>query len=116
MELLPLVGIVLLFWLFIIRPTSRRQKQLRSMQSSLTVGDEVMLTSGVFGTVRDLAEERVRVEIADGVEISVIRGAIGSKVEPVVASDVDLEDPATDPATGPADGPANGAVERTEES
>ncbi len=46
LELLPLVGIALLFWLFIIRPASRRQKELGRMQASLTVGDEVMLTSG----------------------------------------------------------------------
>ena len=66
-ELLPLVGIVLLFWLFIIRPASRRQKELGLMQSSLDVGDEVMLTSGVYARVRELADDHVLVEIADGV-------------------------------------------------
>ncbi|CAN5483804.1 N/A [soil metagenome] len=81
MEFLPLVGIVLLFWLFIIRPQSRRQKELRSMQSSLSVQDEVVLTSGVFGTVREVDDDHVMVEIADGVVIKVARGAVGSKVE-----------------------------------
>ena len=78
LELLPLVGIALLFWLFIIRPASRRQKELRGMQSSLSVGDEIVLTSGVFGTVREMDDETVRVEIADGVTIKVARGAVGS--------------------------------------
>ncbi|MEP9364761.1 preprotein translocase subunit YajC [Nocardioides sp. CN2-186] len=78
LELLPLVGIALLFWLFIIRPASRRQKELRSMQSSLSVGDEIVLTSGVFGTVREMDDETVRVEIADGVTIKVARGAVGT--------------------------------------
>ena len=81
MEFLPLVGIVLLFWLFIIRPQSRRQKELRSMQSSLSVGDEVMLTSGVFATVREVADDHVKVEIAEGVVIKVASGAVGSKIE-----------------------------------
>ena len=44
-SLLPLVAIALLFWLLIIRPQSRRQKEIARMQGALAVGDEVMLTS-----------------------------------------------------------------------
>jgi preprotein translocase subunit YajC len=82
LELLPLVGIVLLFWLFIIRPASRRQREVRSMQSALSVGDEIVLTSGVYGTVRALADDLVHLEIADGVTIRVARGAVGSVSSP----------------------------------
>lgn len=74
--LLPLVGIALL-WFFLIRPASRRQKDLVRMQSALGVGDEVMLTSGVFGTVTELADDHLRVEVAPGVVLKVVRGAIG---------------------------------------
>ena len=52
-QLLPLVGIALIFWLLIIRPAQRRQKALSRMQSSLSVGDEVMLTSGIYAVLRD---------------------------------------------------------------
>ena len=83
MEFLPLIGIALLFWLFIIRPQSRRQKELRSMQSSLDVGDEIMLTSGVFGTAQQVEDDFVLVEIAEGVTIKVARGAVGSIVSKV---------------------------------
>lgn len=76
--LLPLVGIALLFWLLVIRPASRRSKELSRMQGSLEVGDEVMLTSGIFGTLRGLDGDQVRVEIADGVIIKVARGAVGT--------------------------------------
>lgn len=78
--LLPLVAIALLFWLLIIRPASRRQKDQVRMQSSLNLGDQVMLTSGIFGTVTELTDERLMVEIAPGVSIRVARGAIGSVV------------------------------------
>jgi preprotein translocase subunit YajC len=84
--LLFLVGIALLFWLLLVRPQSRRQRELAHMQSTLEVGDEVMLTSGVYGTVRDLDDAVVHVEIASGVTIKVARGAVGQVVredEPV---------------------------------
>jgi preprotein translocase subunit YajC len=81
-SLLPLVGIALLFWLLLIRPASKRQKELARMQSSLKTGDEVMLTSGILGVLRDTGGDHLRLEIADGVVIEVARGAIGSVVQP----------------------------------
>ena len=47
-SLLPIIGIALLFWLLIIRPQSKRQKAVQSMQAGLQPGTEVMLTSGIF--------------------------------------------------------------------
>lgn len=81
-SLLPLVGIALVFWLLVIRPQSRRSRELMQMQGSLAVGDEVMLTSGVYGTLSELADDHVRVVIAEGVTIKVARGAVGTVVQP----------------------------------
>ena len=75
--LLPLIAIALIFWLLIIRPQSRRQRELRDMQASLSVGDEVVLTSGIHGVVRGVDDDVAQVEIASGVTIRVARAAIG---------------------------------------
>lgn len=80
-SLLPIVGIALLFWLLIIRPASRRQKELVRMQSALNVGDEVMLTSGIFGRLTETEGEHLTVEIAAGVTVKVARGAIAQVVQ-----------------------------------
>jgi len=61
-SLLPLLGIAVLFWALMIRPAQRRQRELRQMQSSLEVGDEVMLSSGMYGVLRSLEDERISVE------------------------------------------------------
>ncbi len=93
LRFLPLVGIVLLFWLFIIRPASRRQKELGRMQSSLSVGDEIVLTSGVYGTVTGVEDDVALVEIAEGVTIKIARGAVGTIAtkteEPAEQADTD---------------------------
>ncbi len=78
--LLPLVLIALLFWLLIIRPASRRQKDQARMQSALNLGDRVMMTSGIFGTITGIEDDRLQVEVASGVVLTVARGAIGSVV------------------------------------
>lgn len=74
--LLPLVGIALLFWLLIVRPASRRQQALRSLQDSLTVGDEVVLAAGLYGIIRSIEDMRIGLEVADGVVVTAARGAI----------------------------------------
>lgn len=79
---LPLIGIALIFWLLLIRPQSRRQRELRAMQSSLSVGDQVVLTSGIHGVLRELGDDVVHVEVAAGVTLRVARGAIGVVVRP----------------------------------
>ena len=94
-DLLPvlfLVGIALLFWLVLIRPQVRRQRELAHLQSTLEVGDEVILTSGVYGTIRSLDEAVTQVEIADGVTIKVARGAVGQ-----VVGEVDTPTPTDEP-------------------
>lgn len=75
---LPLVAIALLFWLMVMRPASRRQKQLRRIQSELRPGQRVMLSSGIYGTVSTVGDDRVHVEVAPGVVVEVVRAAIGA--------------------------------------
>jgi preprotein translocase subunit YajC len=81
-QLLPLVAIAALFYLLLIRPASRRQRQVREMQSSLSVGDNVMLSAGIYGVVRSLDDDRVRVEIAPGIVVEAARGAVGQRLAP----------------------------------
>lgn len=52
------------------------------MQASLSLGDEVVLTSGIHGVVRSVDDEVVQVEVASGVTIRVARAAIGIVIPP----------------------------------
>lgn len=80
-SLLWIVAIALVFWLLIIRPNSKRQKAVQELQAGLEVGDDVMLTAGVFGTIVEITDDHIGVEVAPGVSIRVVRGAIGSKID-----------------------------------
>lgn len=108
--LLPFVAIALLFWLLIIRPASKRQKAMAQMQSAVSVGDEVVLTSGVYGRVSGIEDSVLLLTVADGVTIKVARGAVGNVVAPEEAptDPFATDEPAIDapPTDGPvSDGP-----------
>jgi preprotein translocase subunit YajC len=80
---LPLVLLAVLGYVLLIRPARRRAQEVQAVQSRLSVGAEVMLTSGFFGQVTGIEDEHVMVEISPSVVVRVHRGAIGKIVTPV---------------------------------
>jgi preprotein translocase subunit YajC len=75
---LVLMGAV--FYFLLIRPQQRRQRSQRALIESVAVGDEVMTIGGIYGTVRDLDDESVTVEVAPGVDVRVAKTAIARKL------------------------------------
>lgn len=74
----PFLIIALLFWLLLIRPAQRKQREMQRVQGSAAVGSEIMLTSGVYGTVVGEDEDTLQVQIAPGTTIKVARGAVAT--------------------------------------
>jgi preprotein translocase subunit YajC len=70
----------LLMWVLFILPQQRRMKAHQALVATLEEGDEVMLTSGVYGTITRLADDVVHLELAPGVVIRVARGAVARRV------------------------------------
>lgn len=78
LSLLPLALFAIVFYFLLIRPQAKRQKEHKRMVDALTKGDEVVTTGGIAGRVTDLGDNFALVEIADGVQIKVKRGAVES--------------------------------------
>jgi preprotein translocase subunit YajC len=106
--LLWIVAIVAIFWLLIIRPASRRQKEVAQVQASIVPGETVVLTSGIFATVSEVADTHLMLELAPGVVVKVARAAVGS----VVRDDADQ----TDEYDADEPGQADEAIETDETS
>ena len=74
-----ILAIPLLLLIFMIWSQRRRQQEIATLQSSITAGDRVVTTSGIYGTVREIAETTAQLEVSPGVTLTVDRRAIGSK-------------------------------------
>lgn len=76
---LPLLLMGVIFYFLLIRPQQRRARAQRELLSSVEVGDEVVTTSGMFGTVIDIDEEDdiLTLEIAPGTRVRILRAGIG---------------------------------------
>ncbi len=76
-----LVVLGVAFYMLIIRPQQKRQKEHQALMASLREGDRVVTIGGLFGTVVSLEDERVRLELAPGIVCQVARSAIARTVE-----------------------------------
>jgi preprotein translocase subunit YajC len=98
-------------WLLLIRPAQRRNKAQQQLLAAVEVGDEIVTAGGLYGTITDLADDEVRVQIAQGVEVRIARRAIAG-----VVSDKDEEEPdELEPADESAE-PEEAAAEPPERS
>jgi len=74
--LLFIVAIFAVMYLFMIRPQQKRQKELRAFQNALQKGSKVVIAGGIYGTVVELKETSVLVEVDNNVKLRVDKGSI----------------------------------------
>lgn len=77
MLVFPIILIAVMYFLM-IRPQMKRQKEHKSMLDKLSRGDEVITSGGIAGTVHEIGDNFVTVEIAEGVRVRVQKGAVGN--------------------------------------
>lgn len=84
--IIPFVLIFAIMWLLLIRPQQKKMKEHRAMIEALRRGDQVITAGGIVGKVTKVKEDgEVEVEIAQGVNVRVLRQTISgvvSKTEP----------------------------------
>ncbi|MGH2629214.1 MAG: preprotein translocase subunit YajC [Actinomycetota bacterium] len=102
---LPLLVMGGIFYFLLIRPQQRRAKAQRALLQSVDVGDEIVTTAGVYGTVTgiDDVDDVITVEIAPGTRIRMVRAGVGRIVSEDDTVDED-DEPDADVPDG-QDGP-----------
>ena len=80
LSLLPLILIFVVMYFLLLRPQRKRQKESAALQSAIQVNDSVLLTNGIIGVVTGVEDRYLWVEIADGVQVQVMKGQVGSRI------------------------------------
>jgi preprotein translocase subunit YajC len=76
MNMIMLLLIFVIFYFFMIRPQTKRQKEIKKFQDSLENGKTIITQGGIYGRVREVKDNYVLVEIADGVKIRVNKNMV----------------------------------------
>lgn len=85
-QLVPFALVLAIFYFIILLPMKRQKKKVQQFLDGLKVGDRVVTTSGIYGSLTRISDQSVRLQIADKVQIEVARASIGGYQgqEPVV--------------------------------
>ncbi len=75
-SILPIVFIFAIFYLVLIRPQQKQQKELRKMLDTLKAGDRVLTTGGIYGIVSQVKEKSVIVKIAENTKVEMLRSGV----------------------------------------
>lgn len=74
--LLPMVLIIAVFYMLLIRPQQKRQRQLQETISQLKIGDRVVTTGGVIGTITTVRDSSFLIRSADKSILEIARSAV----------------------------------------
>lgn len=73
------VLLIIIFYLFLIRPETQKRKKMNEMRNNLKVGDEITTIGGVIGTICHITEKRIVIETgADRVRVEITRWAVNT--------------------------------------
>ena len=71
-----MVAIIVIFWLFFIRPQSKKQKELQKQRDALSTGDQILTAGGIHGRIKDVRQSTFIVEISQGVTIEIEKSSV----------------------------------------
>jgi len=81
--ILMMVLIFVVFYFFMIRPQSKRQKEIKKQREAMQIGDKVVTSGGIYGKVKELKETTVVIEIAENVRIKVDKNSVFATAEDI---------------------------------
>ncbi|MFV0391048.1 MAG: preprotein translocase subunit YajC [Paludibacteraceae bacterium] len=74
--ILMMVLIFAVFYFFMIRPQSKKQKEIKAQREAMKQGDRVVTSGGIYGKIRDVKETTMTIEVADNVRITVDKNSV----------------------------------------
>jgi preprotein translocase subunit YajC len=76
MNLAPIVAIFIIFYFLLIRPQQKQQKEHEQMLKNLKVGDKILTTGGLYGSITGFKGDDLEVQFSQTVKLTVARSAV----------------------------------------
>ena len=88
-SIIMIVALIAIFYFFMIRPQSQKQKKINEFRNNLKNGDKVMTAGGIYGRIKEIKESTMLLEIADGVKIEIDKNSIYESMKDVAETGAD---------------------------
>ena len=91
MQIVIFLVLLVLMYAVLIVPQQRRVKAQRAILNSLSEGDVVLTSAGIYGVITEMVGDDVYLEVAEGIELKITKSSIGGKVRTDDASDAPVD-------------------------
>ena len=81
MSILMMVLIFVVIYFFMIRPQTKKQKEIQKQRNAMKAGDKVVTAGGIYGKIKEVNETTILIEVADNVRIKVDKNSVYVAVE-----------------------------------
>ena len=71
-----------IFYFMLWKPQKKQQQERQNLLNSLKKRDKIITIGGIYGTITDISERTVKVEVAEGVEVTMVRSAVSNFQDP----------------------------------
>ncbi|GIU95204.1 MAG: hypothetical protein KatS3mg012_1661 [Gaiellaceae bacterium] len=92
--LIVMLLILVVMYVLMIRPQRQRQREQQLMIEGASVGDDILTTGGIYGTITEAEGDDLVVEIAEGLSVHMTRRAIAAVLPPEEEEEEEREEPA----------------------
>ncbi|MCM1369438.1 MAG: preprotein translocase subunit YajC [Candidatus Amulumruptor caecigallinarius] len=75
-SILMIVAMIAIFYFVMIRPQSKKQKELKKQREAMQKGDRVVTAGGIHGRIREIKEDTIMVEVAPNTEIKIDKASV----------------------------------------
>lgn len=79
--MLMIVAMVVIFYFFMIRPQSKKQKEIKQAREAMKNGDRVVTAGGIHGRIKEIKDSTISMEVAPGVTLKVDKNSVYPVIE-----------------------------------
>lgn len=80
-----IIAMIVIFYFFMIRPQSKKQKEIKKAREAMQKGDAVVTAGGIHGKIKEISDNTLLIEVAPGVSLKVDKASVfpAGQQEPV---------------------------------
>ena len=71
-----IIAMIVIFYFFMIRPQSKKQKEIKKAREAMQKGDHVVTAGGIHGKIKEISDNTIQMEIAPGISIKVDKASV----------------------------------------
>ncbi|MBO4722527.1 MAG: preprotein translocase subunit YajC [Muribaculaceae bacterium] len=91
MSIVMIVALIAIFYFFMIRPQSKKQKEIKKFRDAMQKGDKVITAGGIHGKIKEIKENVIVLQVDDNVKITIDKAMVYPSASDAIESGADIK-------------------------